>query len=168
MILALAGAGLYMAGINPLALVQGGPIQSGPVAAIDDDTLEFVQTVTAETEDVWGRIFSKAGYRYEPPKVVMFSNNDRSACGVASARMGPFYCPLDKTVYFDPSFFQELAQQFGAPGDFAAVYVIAHEVGHHVQTITGISAKVRNAQSGVSQIESNACLLYTSPSPRDS
>lgn len=154
--LAVVGVGLYMAGVDPLALVQGAPAtQASAPEPIDDETLEFVETVTAETEDVWSKIFAEEGYRYEAPQVVIFSSNVRSGCGMASAQMGPFYCPLDKTVYFDPTFFSELAKRFGAPGDFAAVYVIAHEVGHHVQTITGISNQVRQAQSRVSKTESN-------------
>ena len=155
--LAVIGIGLYMAGVDPMALISGQQTTQAQVEPIDDETLEFVQAVTAETEDVWSRIFAEEGYTYEAPRVVMFSNNDRSACGFASAQMGPFYCPLDKTVYFDPSFFNELARRFGAPGDFAAVYVIAHEVGHHVQTITGISDQVRSAQQRArGQGEANA------------
>ncbi len=156
-ILAVVGIGLYMAGVDPIALISGQQVAQSEDTTIDDETLEFVQVVTAETEVVWSQIFAEEGYIYEPPRVVMFSNNDRSACGAAMAQMGPFYCPLDKTVYFDPSFFDELARRFGAPGDFAAVYVIAHEVGHHVQTITGISAQVRNAQQRArGQGEANA------------
>ncbi|MEM9013928.1 MAG: neutral zinc metallopeptidase [Pseudomonadota bacterium] len=155
LLLGLIGAGLYMAGVNPVALIQGGPVSQGPVEPIDDETLEFVETVTAETEAVWGRIFAEEGLQYVPPKVVMFTSNVSSGCGYASAQMGPFYCPADQKVYFDPNFFTELARRFGAPGDFAAVYVIAHEVGHHIQTITGISAQVRQAQSRASKIEQN-------------
>ena len=157
LVLAVIGIGLYAAGVDPIALVQGGAVQqASPLEPIDDETLEFVETVTAETEDIWSAVFAEEGYEYEEPRVVLFSDNDRSACGVASARMGPFYCPLDKTVYFDPSFFNELAKRFDAPGDFAAVYVIAHEVGHHVQTITGISAQVREIQSRATKVEANA------------
>lgn len=144
--LGLAGVGLYMAGINPVALVQGGQISNQPSEPVDDETSQFVGAVLAETEEVWNRVFAQSGQDYVEPTLVMFSGSVSSACGFASAAAGPFYCPADKKVYLDASFFQQLSQRFGAPGDFAAAYVIAHEVGHHVQTITGTSAEVRSAQ----------------------
>ena len=154
--LAMIGGGMYMAGINPMAFIQGGQVSTGSAEPIDDETSQFVSTILGQTEDVWGEIFAEAGATYPAPTLVMFSGQVSSACGFASSASGPFYCPADKQVYLDASFFRELAQRFGAPGDFAAAYVIAHEIGHHVQTITGISAKVRAAQQRASEIESNA------------
>ncbi len=145
-ILAVVGAGLYMAGVNPLALLQGQPAGQQAAEPIDDETSQFVRVVLAETEDVWSRLFAAAGGDYPEPTLVMFSGSVSSACGYASAAAGPFYCPADQKLYLDASFFSELAQRFGAPGDFAAAYVIAHEVGHHVQTVTGTSREVRSAQ----------------------
>ena len=145
-ILGLVGAGLYMAGVNPLALLQGQPAGQQTAEPVDDETSQFVRVVLAETEDVWSQLFAAAGGDYPEPTLVMFSGSVSSACGYASAASGPFYCPADQKLYLDASFFTELAQRFGAPGDFAAAYVIAHEVGHHVQTVTGTSREVRSAQ----------------------
>lgn len=144
--LGVVGVGLYLAGANPIALLQGQPAQQQAAAPIDDETSQFVRVVLAETEDVWSREFQAAGSDYPEPTLVMFSGSVSSACGYASAASGPFYCPADRKLYLDASFFEELAQRFGAPGDFAAAYVIAHEVGHHIQTVTGISNQVRTAQ----------------------
>ncbi|WP_425411183.1 KPN_02809 family neutral zinc metallopeptidase [Hyphococcus sp.] len=146
LILGVVGVGLYMAGVNPLSLLQGQPASQQASEPIDDETSQFVRVVLAETEDVWSRLFTEAGGDYPEPTLVMFSGSENSACGFASAASGPFYCPADQKLYLDASFFQELAQRFGAPGDFAAAYVIAHEVGHHVQTVTGITNEVRAAQ----------------------
>ncbi len=146
LILGVVGVGLYLAGANPIALLQGQPAQQQAAAPIDDETSQFVRVVLAETEDVWSREFQAAGSDYPEPTLVMFSGSVSSACGYASAASGPFYCPADRKLYLDASFFEELAQRFGAPGDFAAAYVIAHEVGHHIQTVTGISNQVRTAQ----------------------
>ncbi len=140
------GVGLYMAGVNPMALLQGGGVGQQQAEPIDDESSQFVRAVLAETEDVWSRLFEEAGSDYPEPTLVMFSGNTQSGCGFASSGTGPFYCPADQKLYLDVGFFRELAQRFGAPGDFAAAYVIAHEVGHHVQTVTGISNKVRTAQ----------------------
>lgn len=159
LVLGVIGVGLLMVGVNPVSLMQQGASGSGPqhaAAPIDDDTAEFIGVALAETEDVWGHLFASQNASYEEPTLVMFSKSVTSACGYASAASGPFYCPADRKVYLDASFFQELADRFGAPGDFASVYVIAHEVGHHVQTITGTSAKVRQAQSRTDQAGSNA------------
>ncbi len=147
---------LRSAGVDPLALIAGGAPGGGQLTAADEQTGTFAEVILAETEDVWTRRFAAAGARYEPPRMVLFSNQTQSGCGFASSAMGPFYCPADKSVYLDTNFFDELARRFGAPGDFAAAYVIAHEVGHHVQTITGVSAQVRAAQSRASQAEQNA------------
>lgn len=161
-VLGVLGVGLMMAGVNPVSLLQpGAPGPQQAAAPIDDETAAFIGVALAETEDVWGHLFAGqavAGSRgaYEEPTLVMFSGGVTSACGYASAAAGPFYCPADRKVYLDASFFEELASRFGAPGDFAAVYVIAHEVGHHVQTITGISARVRQAQARADKATSNA------------
>lgn len=117
---------------------------------------EFVKTVLADTEDVWGKIFQENNMTYEEPKMVLFTSNVETGCGSATAASGPFYCPADKKVYMDLVFFEELKSKFGAKGgDFAIAYVIAHEVGHHVQTILGTSSKVRQLQQGKSEAEAN-------------
>lgn len=117
---------------------------------------EFVKTVLADTEDVWKKIFQENNLTYEEPKMVLFTSTVETACGSASAASGPFYCPADKKVYMDLAFFEELKSKFGAEGgDFAIAYVIAHEVGHHVQTILGTSSKVRQLQQGKSEAEAN-------------
>ena len=153
-------------GVNPLSLLGGGGGQvSAPQQQIgqpsaprqSSDTDRFVAKVLATTEDTWARIFQdEVGSPYRPPKLVLFSGQVRSGCGAAEAAMGPFYCPADQKVYLDQSFFDELSQRFGAPGDFAAAYVIAHEVGHHVQTLLGISDQVQKAQSRASKTQGNA------------
>lgn len=140
------GVGLYMAGVNPMALLQGGPAATQSAEPVDDETSQFVRTILAETEDVWSRLFEASGEDYPEPTLVMFSGSVSSGCGYASAAAGPFYCPADQKLYLDASFFQEMKQRFNVPGDFPAAYVIAHEVGHHVQTVTGISNQVRSAQ----------------------
>lgn len=116
---------------------------------------EFVSVVLADTEDTWHRLFQQQGMRYEEPKLVLFSDSVASACGHAQASMGPFYCPGDHKVYIDLGFYQQLKTQHNAPGDFAQAYVIAHEVGHHIQTILGISQEVRKAQRGLDSIQAN-------------
>jgi predicted metalloprotease len=117
---------------------------------------EFVKTVLADTEDVWGKIFQENNMTYEEPKMVLFTSAVETACGSATATSGPFYCPADKKVYMDLAFFEELKSKFGADGgDFAIAYVIAHEVGHHVQTLLGTSSKVRQLQEGKSEAEAN-------------
>ena len=143
--LILIGGGLYAMGVNPMRLLSGGGVQQ-TAEPVDDEASQFVRAVLGETEDVWSNIFAEAGARYPEPTLVMFSNSVSSACGFANAASGPFYCPADRKVYLDTSFFNELSQRFGAPGDFAAAYVIAHEVGHHIQTVTGVSEQVRSAQ----------------------
>ena len=146
---------LQAIGVNPLALISETPA-TGATTAADDESYQFVGSVLGETEDVWTNIFANSGGRYVEPKLVMFTGQVNSACGFASAAVGPFYCPADQKVYLDTSFFDELAKRFGAPGDFAAAYVIAHEIGHHVQTLTGVSDQVRAAQSRGDEAESNA------------
>ncbi|MFK7928159.1 MAG: neutral zinc metallopeptidase [Myxococcota bacterium] len=117
---------------------------------------DFVSVVLADTEDVWTQEFAKRGAQYRPPKLVLFSGTVSSACGRATAASGPFYCPGDLQVYLDTSFFAELDQQFGAPGDFAAAYVIAHEVGHHIQRLTGVAEQVDRLQARSGKTQSNA------------
>lgn len=117
---------------------------------------EFISVVLADTEQTWGEIFSAAGGTYQPPKLVLFSGAVESACGFAQAAVGPFYCPGDRKVYIDLSFYQELQSRFGAPGDFAQAYVVAHEVGHHVQTLMGISERNMAARQSASEAEANA------------
>jgi predicted metalloprotease len=127
------------------------PQTGGP----QDELADFVSVVLGDTEDTWGEVFAASGSRYDPPKLVLFTDVVRSACGMAQSAMGPFYCPLDQKVYVDLGFYRDLRQRFGAPGDFAQAYVIAHEVGHHVQTLTGTSQKVTQARQQLSQEEGN-------------
>ncbi|WP_199554479.1 KPN_02809 family neutral zinc metallopeptidase [Sandaracinobacteroides hominis] len=137
------------------------PTQSAPAPQMaPGSTDQFVAKVLATTEDTWSKLFAASGEKYPAPKLVLFDGSIRSACGSASAASGPFYCPGDQKVYLDTSFFDELHSRFGAPGDFAAAYVIAHEVGHHIQTITGISDEVTKRQkSARSQAEANQWLM---------
>jgi hypothetical protein len=156
----------YVTGQDPLALlqvaeqVQGPPSASvdagAPAAAPADELGKFASVVLASTEDVWSQVFTAAGQTYRPPRLTLFSEMVQSACGTNSAAVGPFYCPPDERVYLDLSFFDELARRFGAPGDFAAAYVVAHEVGHHVQNLLGYSDRVTRAQqNAASQEEAN-------------
>jgi predicted metalloprotease len=121
----------------------------------NDPLADMVSVVIADTEDVWHEIFADMGRRYEEPILVMFSGATRSACGTGQAAMGPFYCPADRKAYIDLSFYEDMRTRYSAPGDFAQAYVIAHEIGHHVQNLLGISNEVRRAQSGVSKAEAN-------------
>jgi uncharacterized protein len=121
-----------------------------------DDMKAFVSTVLAETEDTWNGIFAAAGQQYQEPKLVLFSNSYPSACGQASSATGPFYCPSDRKVYLDMAFFDEMSQRFGASGDFADAYVIAHEVGHHVQNLLGILPRFNRARQSMGETEANA------------
>lgn len=130
-------------------------IEQSATTAANDDMRNFVSVVLAETEDVWKDTFQQAGKTYEEPKLVLFSGAVESACGMADSAVGPFYCPGDHKVYLDLAFFEELHSRFGASGDFAQAYVIAHEVGHHVQTLMGISDKVRELQSQAGQSKRN-------------
>jgi predicted metalloprotease len=127
-----------------------------PLSATDQEMGEFVSTVLADTEDVWKKIFLENGLTYEEPKMVLFRSTVETACGSATSASGPFYCPGDRKVYMDLAFFEELKTRFGAQGgDFAIAYVIAHEVGHHVQTLLGTSSKMRQLQEGKSGAEAN-------------
>lgn len=163
-ILILLVAAAYF-GIDPSVLIQGmGPVltepqpqsQRPPAGAGEDELKDFVSVVLADTEDTWQSLFRQSGRDYQQPKLVLFSGAVNSACGFAQAAMGPFYCPPDQKVYIDLSFYDEMRQRFGAPGDFAQAYVIAHEIGHHVQNLLGISDKVQSARRKVSETEGNA------------
>lgn len=138
-------------------LVSQLPLNNGQEIAppINDDQTKFVKVVFADTEDVWNEEFKKMGREYEKPKLILFSGMVQSACGNASSSVGPFYCPADHKVYIDLSFYDELQNRFGAAGDFAQAYVIAHEVGHHVQNLLGISEKMDRARSRLSEVEYN-------------
>lgn len=151
---------LFMGGdIDPTVLQQipgGGQQQMSPQEqAADDERAEFVKVVLKETEDVWNTIFAQSGEDYPEPTLVLFRDAVQSGCGTASAQSGPFYCPSDQKVYIDLSFYEDLQTRFNAPGDFAMAYVIAHEVGHHVQTITGTSSKLARARQQMSPTEYN-------------
>lgn len=155
---------MFMGGGNSAILndIQNQIQQQGPTGETRELTAEeqkmgeFVATVLADTEDIWGKIFNENGMSYQQPKLVLFTDGVQTACGGASSASGPFYCPLDKKVYMDLAFFNELQSRFGAQGgDFAIAYVIAHEVGHHVQTLLGTSSKVREMQQQVSEAQAN-------------
>jgi uncharacterized protein len=142
-------------GVDPSQLLQGNLgdnpssyVPQAPTSAQEEKLKDFVSVVLADTEDTWHEQFRTLGSTYEEPKLVLFSGGAESGCGFAQSAMGPFYCPRDHKVYLDLSFFQELADRFGAPGDFAGAYVIAHEVGHHVQNLMGIMDKVDAARGG--------------------
>ena len=141
--------------LNQTAVAPSRVEQGRPAAPADDAESRFVRHVLAETEDTWRQIFRANGQQYVDPTLVLFSGATRTACGVGQAAMGPFYCPADQKVYIDLGFYQELKSRFNAPGDFAQAYVIAHEVGHHVQNLLGISAKVDQMRGRVSQAEYN-------------
>jgi len=150
-------------GVDPSQLLQGnlggdssGYAPQAPTDAQEAELKDFVSVVLADTEDTWREQFRTLGSTYEEPKLILFSGAVDSACGFAQSAMGPFYCPGDRKVYLDLSFFQELADRFQAPGDFAGAYVIAHEVGHHVQNLLGIMDKVDAARRGASETDANA------------
>lgn len=135
----------------------GAPTESAPYTASPEEKrlADFVSVVLADTEETWHALFREMGRTYEEPKLVLFSGAVESACGMASAAVGPFYCPMDQKVYIDLSFYNDLKHRFGAPGDFAQAYVIAHEVGHHVQNLLGIAEKVQSLRSRASESEAN-------------
>jgi len=156
----------WITGINPLTLLSGGDIDLGGGSSgyqqqsprgtpANDETTAFVRTVLAETEDTWNGIFQANGQHYEEPTLVLFSGQVNSACGFASSATGPFYCPGDHKLYLDTDFFRELSQRFDAAGDFAQAYVIAHEVGHHVQNLTGVLPKFNQARQRMSETDAN-------------
>lgn len=131
------------------------PSESGVVDPAQQELADFVSVILADTEDVWRRIFEASGAAYEEPRLVLFSGGVESACGMASAAMGPFYCPGDAKVYIDLGFYEDLQERFDAPGDFAQAYVIAHEIGHHVQNQLGVMERVNAARGRVSESEFN-------------
>jgi predicted metalloprotease len=163
-VIALVGG--WVLGVSPLTLLgmlsggspvqvqpQQGPAQRPPA---DDQMAKFVSTVLADTEDVWRGLFKQAGGTYKDPTLVLFRGATRTACGQGQAAMGPFYCPADQKVYIDLGFYETLKNRLGAPGEFAQAYVIAHEVGHHVQNLLGITAKMDEMRGRMSQTQYNA------------
>lgn len=157
--------GMMLLGLNPFGGSGTGisPQQATQVtrqgaakACAADAASTFSCKVLASTEDTWGRIFARNGQRYTPPRLIFYSGRGESGCGAAMAAMGPFYCPTDNDIYLDTSFFEELQSRFHAAGDFAEAYVIAHEVGHHVQFLTGIADKVRQEQNHRDEAGANA------------
>lgn len=156
----------FFTGTNPLQILnmigglQDGALQSavespGPAQPPQDQLGTFASLVLADTEDTWRALFSQKGRSYKEPRLVLFTGAVRSACGTASSAVGPFYCPGDHKVYLDLAFFQELSQRLGAPGDFAQAYVIAHEIGHHVQNLLGVAEQVAHRQRQTSAAEAN-------------
>jgi predicted metalloprotease len=168
----MVGGGLGAIVITVVALLLGVDPESVPTTGVapanevatgqpdqfqgTDEEADFISVVLADTEDTWTQLFASRGMTYREPELVLFEGMVQSACGLAQSAVGPFYCPRDQQVYLDLGFFRELSQRFGAPGDFARAYVIAHEVGHHVQTLLGVSDDVAAAQARASQNEANA------------
>ena len=165
-VIVVALLGGWALGINPmtiLGLLDGGNMPSSQVQQApakrppaDDRMAAFVSTVLADTEDVWTEMFTKGGSVYTAPHLVLFRGATSTGCGEGEAAMGPFYCPADQKVYIDLGFYQTLKNQLGAPGDFAQAYVIAHEVGHHVQNLLGVTAKVAQRRGNLTQVQYNA------------
>jgi predicted metalloprotease len=153
----------WLMGVNPLYLVgmlqeggNGPPAQVQTAPPANDRQTDFVRAILGDTEDTWSAIFQRSDQSYARPKLVLFNDAVQSACGFARAAVGPFYCVRDEEVYLDLSFFEELSQRFGAPGDFARAYVIAHEVGHHIQHLLGVSDKVQARRARADEATSNA------------
>lgn len=166
---------MYFLGIDPRVLLQGGLPGGGTTTTTtqfpspgttqpgttqqrspaEDQMADFISVVLADTEDTWNTLFSQSGKSYQEPRLVLFSGAVKSACGFAQAAMGPFYCPADQKVYIDLSFYEDMKNRHGAPGDFAQAYVVAHEIGHHVQNLLGISDKVQSMRRSVSKTEGN-------------
>jgi len=152
---------VWLLGGNPLEFLQNmpdtelGTVSETQTDGADDELAQFVGVVLGDTEDVWGRLFRQAGREYRPPKLVLYTDMVQSACGFSSAASGPFYCPGDEKVYVDLSFCRELQDRFEAPGDFAVAYVLAHEVGHHVQNLLGINDKVMALRERLDEREFN-------------
>ena len=138
-------------------LPSSGPQQTAPAgqSTLSPETRSFLTRVLGSTEQTWGELFAKHGQQYEPTTMVAYSSSTSSGCGAAQSAVGPFYCPTDKKIYIDPDFFNELKNRFGAAGDFAQAYVIAHEVGHHVQDLEGTLDTAHNAQARASEAEGN-------------
>ncbi|HDZ8927798.1 TPA: neutral zinc metallopeptidase [Aeromonas dhakensis] len=147
-------AGYYGVDLSPLAS-QTQPQRQEMSQPAKDPLARFTSVMLASTEDAWGEIFQQSGSRYQAPKLVLYRGATRTGCGQGQSVMGPFYCPADRTVYIDLSFYQEMRDKLGADGDFAQGYVVAHEVGHHVQNLLGIERKMREQQQGLSRAEQN-------------
>lgn len=148
-----------LTGVNPLTLLEGGggtAIESPGAAPGEDPMRDFVSAVLGSTEETWGTIFRSSGQSYREPALVLFSGATSTACGTGQSAMGPFYCPGDQTVYIDLSFYDDLRSRFQAPGDFAQAYVIAHEVGHHIQNLLGTMGEVHQLRSSQGEVEANA------------
>jgi predicted metalloprotease len=152
-----AGLGDLLGGLagTGASSTQGQPRGQIEQSAQEKEMVEFVSVVLADTEETWNSLFQAGGESYKEPRLVLYRGAVNSACGLGQAAMGPFYCPGDQKVYLDLGFFDDLRQRHGAPGDFAQAYVVAHEVGHHVQTLLGISAEVQKAKRGLGEIEAN-------------
>ena len=149
-----------LTGTNPLDLINStgsepSSVGTGGVSG-DDPQAQFVSVILKDTEDTWNEVLREHGETYRPPVLVLFTDATQSACGVGQAEMGPFYCPRDQKVYLDLSFFRDLDTRFGAPGDFAQAYVVAHEVGHHIQTLTGVTQRVDALRQQGSERQANA------------
>jgi predicted metalloprotease len=157
-ILLLGYCALTQLGGGGGGLVPGAPTTTAPSgqSTLPPQTRDFLTRVLGSTEETWGEIFQKNGSRYTPTTLVAYTRGTQTACGFGQAAMGPFYCPNDKKIYIDPAFFNELSQRFGAPGDFAQAYVIAHEVGHHIQDLEGTLDTAHNAQARAGQADGNA------------
>jgi uncharacterized protein len=144
-------------GVDPSTVIQTQPSAERPTSAAEDSMARMVSVVLADTEEVWDQIFrQELGEPYREPSLVLFTGAVQSACGFAQAAVGPFYCPLDQKVYLDLSFFEDLDRKLGAPGELAQAYVIAHEVGHHVQTLLGISQEVFERRRALPEAQGNA------------
>jgi predicted metalloprotease len=155
---AVIGLIIYLLGGDPSVIMNQGESsapQTQEEKAAEDEAAQFVSVVLADTEDVWNKLFSDMGKQYQEPNMVLFNGYVQSACGNASSATGPFYCPLDNKLYIDLSFYNDLKERFNAPGDFAMAYVVAHEVGHHVQNLLGISDQVQQARQRMSEAEGN-------------
>lgn len=159
LLIVIVVAGYY--GVDLTGMLTGEPVSQQQtttqrsLSPQDEEAAKFTKVVLADTEDTWGAIFKDMGRQYPQPKLVMYRGATRTACGTGQSVMGPFYCPADSTVYIDLSFYDEMKTKLGAGGDFAQGYVIAHEVGHHVQKLLGIESKVRQLQQNASQAEAN-------------
>ncbi|WP_108662991.1 KPN_02809 family neutral zinc metallopeptidase [Acuticoccus kandeliae] len=172
-LIVLVALGLWVfAGINPLQLLdmvtrgdgtittdggqpQGSSAGGSAGAGLNDENKAFLSVVLAETEDTWGNIFKAEGADYPEPTLVLYSGYSNTACGFSSAAVGPFYCPNDRKVYIDTAFFNTLSERFGAPGDFAEAYVLAHEIGHHIQNLTGVLARYHRDRQSMSEEQGN-------------
>ena len=165
-IIVVLGIIWFATGQNPIDVLTGGGMSTSPSSqssssapptnASQDELGQFVGVVVKETENLWTEVFRQNNQTYDPPTVVLFTDATQSGCGMAQSASGPFYCPNDQKVYIDLAFYDQLRQQFGAPGDFAQAYVIAHEIGHHVQNLTGVLPEFNRQRGSMSQEEQNA------------